>query len=91
MNSIESLKLDFHSQIRELNNIRNKKIFDDCIYVGSGDSYVAGLITEFLTDHKCRCYSPSDLSNSRLIEDKTYCFISVTGRTKANIELKIAG
>ncbi len=61
MNSIESLKLDFNSQIRELNNIRNKKIFDECIYVGSGDSYVAGLIAEFLTDYKCRCYSPSDL------------------------------
>jgi fructoselysine-6-P-deglycase FrlB-like protein len=87
MNSIESLKLDFYSQIRELNDIHNKKIFDDCIYVGSGDSYVAGLIAEFLTDHKYTCYSPSDLSNSRFIEGKTYCFISVTGRTRANIEL----
>jgi fructoselysine-6-P-deglycase FrlB-like protein len=87
MNSIESLKLDFNSQIKELNNIHNSKLFDDCIYVGSGDSYVAALIAEFLTDHKCKCYSPSDLINSRLLEDKTYCFISVTGKTKANIEL----
>ena len=87
MNSIESLKLDFHSQIRELNNMLNKKIFDDCIYVGSGDSYVAGLIAEFLTDYKCRCYSPSDLLKVRFLEEKTYCFISVSGGTKANIEL----
>jgi fructoselysine-6-P-deglycase FrlB-like protein len=87
MNSIESLKLDFDSQIRELNKIHNEKIFDDCIYVGSGDSYIAGLIAEFLTDYKCRCYSPSDLLKTRVLEDKTYCFISVTGRTKANIEL----
>jgi fructoselysine-6-P-deglycase FrlB-like protein len=87
MNSIESLKLEFNSQIRELSNIHNKKICDDCIYVGSGDSYVAGLIVEFVTDHKCRCYSPSDLLNSRFLDDKTYCFVSVTGRTKANIEL----
>jgi fructoselysine-6-P-deglycase FrlB-like protein len=86
MNSIESLKLDFNSQIKELNNIQNSKLFDDCIYVGSGDSYVAGLIAEYLTNHKCRCYSPSDLFNSRFIKDKTYCFISVTGKTKANIE-----
>ena len=85
MNSIEALKLDFNSQIKELNNIHNKKLFDDCIYVGSGDSYVAGLIVEYLTSHKCRCYSPSDLFNSRFIKDKTYCFISVTGKTKANI------
>jgi fructoselysine-6-P-deglycase FrlB-like protein len=87
MNSIESLKIDFNSQIKELNNIDNRKLFDDCIYVGSGDSYVAGLIVEFLTDHKCRCYSPSDLLNTRFSDDKTYCFISVTGKTKANIEL----
>jgi fructoselysine-6-P-deglycase FrlB-like protein len=87
MNSIESLKLDFDSQIRDLNKIDDEKIFDDCIYVGSGDSYVAGLIAEFLTHCRCRCYSPSDLLNARSLEDKTYCFISVTGRTKANIEL----
>jgi fructoselysine-6-P-deglycase FrlB-like protein len=87
MNSIGSLKLDFDSQIRQLNMIGNEKIFDECIFVGSGDSYVAGLITEFLTNHKCRCYSPSDLSNSRFLQDKTYCFISVTGRTRANIEI----
>jgi fructoselysine-6-P-deglycase FrlB-like protein len=87
MNSIESLKLDFNSQIKQLYNIHNKKLFDDCIYVGSGDSYVAGLIVEYLTDHKCKSYSPSDLLNARLLADKTYCFISVTGRTKANIAL----
>jgi glutamine---fructose-6-phosphate transaminase (isomerizing) len=87
MNSIESLKLDFNSQIKQLYNIHNRKLFDDCIYVGSGDSYVAGLIVEYLTSHKCRCHSPSDLFNSRFVKDKTYCFISVTGRTKANIEV----
>jgi fructoselysine-6-P-deglycase FrlB-like protein len=87
MNSIESLKLGFNSQIKELNSIHNSKLFDDCIYVGSGDSYVAGLIAEYLTNHKCRCYSPSDLFNSRFIKDKTYCFISITGKTKANIEV----
>jgi fructoselysine-6-P-deglycase FrlB-like protein len=87
MNSIESLKLDFNSQIKQLYNIHNKKLFDDCIYVGSGDSYVAGLIVEYLTSHKCRCYSASDLFNSRFIKDKTYCFISVTGKTRANIEV----
>src|SRR6266487_5991427 len=87
MNSIESLKLDFNSQIKQLYNIHNRKLFDDCIYVGSGDSYVAGLIVEYLTSHKCRCYSPSDLFSSRFIKRKTYCFISVTGKTKANIEV----
>ena len=42
-------------------------------------------MVEFITDHKCLCYSASDLLNSRFNDDKTYCFISVTGRTKSNI------
>jgi fructoselysine-6-P-deglycase FrlB-like protein len=87
MNSIESLILDFNSQVKQLYNIHKRKLFDECIFVGSGDSYVVGLIVEYLTSHKCRCYSPSDLFNSRFIKDKTYCFISVTGKTKANIEV----
>ena len=87
MNSIDSLKLDFNSKLQELNDIQNKKLFEECIYVGSGDSYVAGLIAEYLTNHKCRCYSPSDLLNSTFAKYKTYCFISATGKTRANIEI----
>src|SRR6476620_7944292 len=87
MNSIDSLKLDFNSKLQELNDIQNKKLFEECIYVGSGDSYVAGLIAEYLTNHKCRCYSPSDLLNSTFIKGKTYCFISATGKTRANVEI----
>jgi glucosamine 6-phosphate synthetase-like amidotransferase/phosphosugar isomerase protein len=87
MNSIESLSLDYNSQLKELSNIHNEKMFEECIYIGSGDSYAAGLIVEYLTHHKSRCYSPSDLFNSRFIEGQTYCFISVTGKTKANIKV----
>jgi fructoselysine-6-P-deglycase FrlB-like protein len=87
MNSIDALRLDFQSQVSELGNIRYDKISDRLTYIGSGDSYVAGLITEYLTDHKNTCYSPSDLSNSKLDKDMTYCFVSVTGKTKANISI----
>ena len=87
MNSIESLTLDFNEQISELGKIKNDKISDNLIFVGSGDSYVAGLIAEYLTHHKCKCYSPSDLFSSELFKDWTYCFVSVTGRTKANISI----
>jgi len=87
MNSIESLRVDFNSQQRELSNVHNEKMFDDCIYVGSGDSFVAGLIAEYISGHKCKCYSPSDLFNSRFNENTTYCFVSVTGNTAANIKV----
>ena len=87
MNSIETLKLDFQSQVSQLSNMKNDKISDRLTYIGSGDSYVAGLITQYLTDHKSVCYSPSDLSNSKLDKDMAYCFVSVTGKTKANVSL----
>jgi len=85
MGSIEVCKQDFNSQIKDLTNISNDKIFDECIFVGSGDSYAAGLAVEFLSNHRCVCYSPSDLINSKFTNNKTYCFISVTGKTRANI------
>ena len=53
MNSLEALKLDFNSQIKQLSKINNEKIFEKCIFVGSGDSYVAGLIAEFLRSKDC--------------------------------------
>ena len=87
MSSIESLRLDFNTQIHQLGKISNDKISEDLIFVGSGDSYAAGLIAEFLTDHNSKCYSPSDLFHSRFINNKTYCFISVTGKTNANIKV----
>lgn len=87
MNSIESLRMDFRMQVKELGKINNDKISDDLIFVGSGDSYVAGLMVEYVTGHKCACYGPSDLLNSKFDESKTYCFISVTGKTKSNINV----
>jgi len=87
MNSIDFLKFDFDSHVGELGKIHNEKLFDECVFVGSGDSFVVGLITEFMTNHKCRSYSPSDLLNANFLKDKTYCFISVTGKTKANIDV----
>jgi fructoselysine-6-P-deglycase FrlB-like protein len=85
MNSIESIRLDFDTQISQLGKLENEKISDNLIFVGSGDSYVAGLIAEYLTHHKCKCYSPSDLFNSEFHKGNTYCFVSVTGKTKANL------
>lgn len=87
MNSIESLRLDFCTQINQLGEIDNDKISENLIFVGSGDSYAAGLIAEYLTHHKCRCYSPSDLFESELPKEQIYCFVSVTGKTKSNISV----
>jgi len=67
MNSIESLKLDFNSQIKQLYYIHNKKLFDDCIYLGTGECpalYASLQMSEFFGStaaaHKLEefCHSP---------------------------------
>ena len=86
MNSIESLRLDFNSQIEDLGKYVIKR-FLTIAYMLDLEILMWLDLLRNISLTKCRCYSPSDLVNSSLSADKTYCFISVTGKTKANIEL----
>ena len=87
MDSLEKIKLDYMEQINSLSQISCRKKSENSIFVGSGDSFVAGLIAEYISNHRCKCYSPADLMRSKFIEDTTYYFISVSGRTRSNIEV----
>lgn len=87
MDSLEKIRLDYIKQINSLTQISNRKKSKNCIFVGSGDSYVAGLIAEYVSNHTCTCYSPADLMRSKFMKEMTYYFISVTGRTRSNIEV----
>ena len=87
MDSLERLAFDLKDQISGLGRITVKRESENVVYIGSGDSYVAGLIAEYFSGHKCKCYSPSDLMFSKIIPDGTYYFVSVSGKTKANIEI----
>ncbi len=87
MDSLEKIKFDYTEQINSLGQISCRKESKNCIFVGSGDSFVAGLIAEYISNHKCKCYSPADLTRAKFIENMTYYFISVSGRTRSNIEV----
>lgn len=87
MDSLEKIKFDYTEQINSLGKVSSRKKSKNCIFVGSGDSYVAGLIAESVSNHHCKCYSPADLMRSKFMENMTYYFISVTGRTRSNIEI----
>ena len=86
MNSIESLKLDFNSQIDDLGNIHNEKIFEECIYRWIRRLFCCWTYCR-VSNSKMQMLQPFGFINSRLLEGKTYCFISVTGKTRANIKL----
>jgi glucosamine 6-phosphate synthetase-like amidotransferase/phosphosugar isomerase protein len=87
MDSLEKIKFDYAAQINSLNQVSSRKKSKNCVFVGSGDSYVAGLIAESVSNHQCNCYSPADLMRSKFMENSTYYFISVKGRPRSNIEV----
>ncbi|HJU79956.1 MAG TPA: hypothetical protein VJ599_10385 [Nitrososphaeraceae archaeon] len=87
MDSLEKIRFDYIKQINSLTHFSGTKKSKNCIFVGSGDSYVAGLIAEYVSNHKCICYSPADLMRSKFMKEMTYYFISVTGKTRSNIEV----
>lgn len=55
-------------------------------FVGSGDSYVAGLAAYYLSSGRASCHHPEDIIAEPLIaHGRIACFVSVSGRTRANV------
>lgn len=59
----------------------------EAIFSGAGDSLACSKFVERLMNFEPRAYDPYDvILNSRVAQDKKVYFISVSGRTKANIQ-----
>lgn len=59
---------------------------DNVAIVGSGDSYVAGLAAHYLSSGRAVCYHPADvISDPSLAKGRNVYFVSMSGRTKANV------
>jgi fructoselysine-6-P-deglycase FrlB-like protein len=59
----------------------------NCVFVGAGDSFAAAKATEYLSGFRARALDPYDLLlNPRIAEGKHLYIISVSGRTRTNIE-----
>src|SRR5919112_2236424 len=89
MNSIELMKKEIEQQRDKLKQIRvleqNKNI-SEYLFVGSGDSFVSGLIASYESNFNCLCIDPLELIiNPTLSKNKIVCFISISGKTKENI------
>ncbi|MGQ9543710.1 MAG: hypothetical protein ACUVTM_06480 [Candidatus Bathyarchaeia archaeon] len=58
-----------------------------CIFTGAGDSYAAALAAERLSGYRALCLDPYEISRSPdPVEGKHLYVISVSGRTRSNIE-----
>lgn len=89
MNSIEAMESEINRQILEIPNIKRFTRIEtvhNCIFIGSGDSYVVGLICSYLTNFNAICIDPADmLINPSISSGKTVFIISISGKTRENI------
>jgi glucosamine--fructose-6-phosphate aminotransferase (isomerizing) len=88
MNSIKAMELEIGYQVQELPNlIQTNKINPECcLFIGSGDSFVAGLIAYYASKQRTISCNPVEfLLNPSIGDKKQMYIISVSGRTSANI------
>jgi fructoselysine-6-P-deglycase FrlB-like protein len=58
----------------------------DCLFVGSGDSYIAGLAAQYFSGSQAICCYPTDIiKNPSLVKRRNLFIVSISGNTKANI------
>ena len=59
---------------------------NNCLFIGSGDSYIAGLAAQYFSNSHAICCSPIDIiKNPLLVKSRNLFIISISGNTQANI------
>ncbi len=87
MNSIEAMAADVRRQLDDLPSMPlPAPVKGDIAIVGSGDSYAAALAAHYLSSGRAACYHPADIiSDPSLVHGRSAYFVSISGKTKANI------
>ena len=88
MNSITAMEKEIRYQIDDLPklDLPNKANLDKCLIVGAGDSYVAALITEYVSNYRTICCNPIEIVlNPEITKNRRLYIVSVSGDTKSNI------
>jgi glutamine---fructose-6-phosphate transaminase (isomerizing) len=88
MNSISAMEKEIGYQVEDLPKLSLPKQdnVDECLMVGSGDSYVAALITQYVSDYRAACCTPVEVViNPKIVRKRRLYFVSVSGNTRSNI------
>ena len=88
ISSMEAMEKEVRYQVDYLHdlNLPEKTSFENCILVGSGDSYAAALITSYASNRKLICCDPMEISfNPEIVKNRSIYLLSVSGNTKSNI------
>lgn len=87
MNAIEAMQAEIEYQVQDLHNLNlSSPCVRDSLFVGSGDSYVAGLAAQYFSgSHAICCYPIDIINNPLLVERRNLFIVSISGNTQANI------
>ena len=87
MNAIEAMQAEIEYQVQDLHNLNlSSPWVRNSLFVGSGDSYVAGLAAQYFSgSHAICCYPIDIIKNPSLVERRNLFIVSISGNTLANI------
>jgi fructoselysine-6-P-deglycase FrlB-like protein len=86
MNAIEAMQTEIEYQVQDLHKLELLSPISNCLFVGSGDSYIAGLAAQYYSGSHAICCSPIDIiKNHLLIKRRNLIVVSISGNTRANI------
>ena len=89
MRSIEAMETEIEYQIEDLEKLelpQPQTSFDDCVITGSGDSYVASMVTSYMSSYNAICCHPMDIVlNPAIVRNRKVYLVSLSGSTRATI------
>lgn len=95
MDSIEAMQAEIKYQVQDLcgldllsssSSFSSPNLASNCLFVGSGDSYIAGLAAQYFSGgHSICCYPIDIIRNPALIKGRKLYIVSISGNTQANI------
>src|SRR5919106_1890326 len=86
MNAIEAMQAEIEYQVQDLHKLELSSPVNNCLFVGSGDSYIAGIAAKYYSGSHAICCSPIDIiKNHLLVKRRNLIVVSISGSTRANI------
>ncbi|MBD0299044.1 MAG: SIS domain-containing protein [Nitrososphaera sp.] len=80
------MQAEIEYQVQDLHKLELSSPVSNCLFVGSGDSYIAGLAAQYYSGSHAICCSPIDIiKNHLLVKRRNLFVVSISGNTQANI------
>src|SRR5215211_1447100 len=75
MNAIEAMQSEIEYQVQDLHKLDLSSPVSNCLFVGSGDSYIAGLAAQYFSGSRAICCSPIDIIKNPLLVKGAICLL----------------